>query len=299
MSFWAYMLHCRGGQFYIGQTDDLERRVAQHQIGAIAGFTVDHLPVELVWSQAFATRDEAKAAERQIKGWSRAKKLALIRGDWTRISELGKIKDSASTSSAWTGEGDRATSKPVRPELVEGSSFALHPHPASPPSAVKAMTARILKLDANWLTLRWKVEGASHIVLPPFAGRARTDGLWQATCFEMFVRVPGAEEYAEFNLSPSEQWAAYDFAGYRADMAERPVPRAPVCTPRRGGPVLIFDAAIPADALPPPPWPYGRTAVIAEAGGITSYWAIAHPDGKPDFHDPACFAARLAAPEVP
>ena len=86
---------------------------------------------------------------------------------------------------------------------------------------------------------------------------------------------------------------------YRAGMAERAVERAPVCTPRRGGSVLIFDAAIPADALPPLPWDYGLTAVIEEEGGIKSYWAMAHPPEKPDFHDPACFAATLAAPEAP
>ena len=84
MSFWAYMLHCNAGPFYVGHTDDLERRIAQHETGALAGFTRNYLPVKLVWSQEFATRHEAKTAEKQIKGWSRAKKLALIRGDGTR-----------------------------------------------------------------------------------------------------------------------------------------------------------------------------------------------------------------------
>ena len=97
--FWAYMLHCRGGYFYVGHTDDLERRIAQHTTGALPGFTADHLPVEFVWSQGFPTRYEAQTAEKQIKGWSRAKKLALIRGDWPRISLLAKKKDSPSTSS--------------------------------------------------------------------------------------------------------------------------------------------------------------------------------------------------------
>lgn len=176
-------------------------------------------------------------------------------------------------------------------------TFDLTAHWAYAAKKVTGVAARILSLDANWLTLRWKVEGAAGLVLPPFAGRARMDGLWQATCFELFVKVPGGEGYAEFNLSPSEQWAAYDFTGYRAGMAERPVERAPVCTPRRGQSVLIFDAAIPASALPPLPWQYGLTAVIEEEGGHKSYWAIAHPPEKPDFHDPACFAGRLAAPD--
>lgn len=313
MSFWAYMLHCRGGLFYTGHTDDLERRVAHHKSGMIAGFTADHLPVELVWSQEFATRDEGKAAERKLKGWSQAKKRALIRADWVRISELARKKDSTSTSSAWTGlremsepilgggvgDGKHPQTNPVRSEHFEESSFALRPHPASPSRTVEAVTARFLKLGPNWLTLRWKVEGAGEVVVPPLAGRARTDGLWQATCFELFVKTPGAAGYAEFNFSPSERWAAYDFARYRAGQADRPMPRALVCTLRRAGSVLIFDAAIPAAALPPLPWDYGLTAIIEEAGGHKSYWAIAHPEDKPDFHHPTCFAAQLAAPEAP
>ncbi len=90
MSFWAYMLHCRGGVFYVGHTDDLEQRLAQHRSGVIRGFTADRLPVQLVWSEEFAPRIEAKEAERQLKGWGRAKKMALIRGDWERISSLAK-----------------------------------------------------------------------------------------------------------------------------------------------------------------------------------------------------------------
>ena len=103
--FWTYMLHCRGGAFYLGQTDDLERRLAEHQSGVVKGFTADRLPVTLVWSQEFATRLEAKESERRIKGWSRAKKLALIRGDWDRISQLAKAKNGPSTSSGQTEEG--------------------------------------------------------------------------------------------------------------------------------------------------------------------------------------------------
>ncbi|WP_439569027.1 GIY-YIG nuclease family protein [Sphingopyxis sp.] len=103
MSFWAYMLHCRGGAFS-GHTDNLSYRIAQHASGTIPGFTADKLPVTLVWSQEFSTRIEALEAERRIKGWSRAKKLALIRGDWNRISSLAKGKNSPSTSSGRTEE---------------------------------------------------------------------------------------------------------------------------------------------------------------------------------------------------
>jgi predicted GIY-YIG superfamily endonuclease/proteasome lid subunit RPN8/RPN11 len=103
MSFWAYMLHCRGGIFYTGHTDNIERRIADHKSGFAGGFTSARLPVELVWSHEFPTRLEALQAERRIKGWSRKKKMALIRGDWGEISRLAKGKGSASTSSARTG----------------------------------------------------------------------------------------------------------------------------------------------------------------------------------------------------
>jgi predicted GIY-YIG superfamily endonuclease len=82
MAFWVYILRCSDGSYYVGHTDDLEQRVVQHQSGDLAGHIVTCLPVELVYSNEFATRDEAFAAERQIKGWSRNKKKALMRADW-------------------------------------------------------------------------------------------------------------------------------------------------------------------------------------------------------------------------
>jgi predicted GIY-YIG superfamily endonuclease len=88
MSFAAYLLCCADGSYYAGHTDDLGRRIAQHQSGECGGYTAARLPVARVWSQEFATREEALAAELQIKGWSRAKKEALIAGDWVRIQQL-------------------------------------------------------------------------------------------------------------------------------------------------------------------------------------------------------------------
>jgi predicted GIY-YIG superfamily endonuclease len=90
MSFWAYMLHCDDRSFYVGHTDALEQRVAQHEQGLGGSHTATRLPVKLVWSQEFGTRVEALEAERKLKGWSRAKKLALIRGDWAMISALAR-----------------------------------------------------------------------------------------------------------------------------------------------------------------------------------------------------------------
>jgi putative endonuclease len=105
MSFWAYLLHCSDGSFYAGHTDDLDGRIGAHQSGLIKGYTSTRLPVTLMWSDEFPSRYEALQAERQIKGWSRAKKMALIRGDWPLISTLArnsKEKQRASTGSART-----------------------------------------------------------------------------------------------------------------------------------------------------------------------------------------------------
>ena len=90
MAFYAYILRCNDGSYYAGHTDNLELRMGQHATGALGGYTAKRLPVELMWSDSFQTRDDAFAAERKIKGWSRAKKAALIAGDWVLVSELAR-----------------------------------------------------------------------------------------------------------------------------------------------------------------------------------------------------------------
>ncbi|KQS04651.1 excinuclease ABC subunit C [Sphingomonas sp. Leaf357] len=90
MAFWAYILACADGKFYTGHTDDLERRLSEHQTGSHCDFTSRRLPVELVWSESFATRIEALKAERVVGGWSRAKKQALIAGNWSLVSHFAK-----------------------------------------------------------------------------------------------------------------------------------------------------------------------------------------------------------------
>ena len=90
MPFWVYIVRCADRSYYTGHTDDLERRIAAHQSGEIKGYTSTRLPVALIYSQDFVTRAEALEHERQVKGWSRKKKEALIRGDWTEISRLAR-----------------------------------------------------------------------------------------------------------------------------------------------------------------------------------------------------------------
>ena len=70
------------------------------------------------------------------------------------------------------------------------------------------MEARIIARDANWLRVRWRIEGAQQLIVPPFAGKGRADELWQTTCFELFLKPEGGVPYVEVNLSPSERWNA-------------------------------------------------------------------------------------------
>ncbi|HWH22417.1 MAG TPA: GIY-YIG nuclease family protein [Allosphingosinicella sp.] len=91
------MLRCSDGHFYVGSTDDLEARVAQHAAGQDPKcYTFKRRPVELALSESFGTRIEAKEAERRIKGWSRGKKEALIAGDWERVSMLARNRQQKS-----------------------------------------------------------------------------------------------------------------------------------------------------------------------------------------------------------
>lgn len=175
---------------------------------------------------------------------------------------------------------------------------SLSRHPAHPPLLVRNIEARIIGHDATWLRMRWKILGAGKLVVPAFAGKGRADGLWDTTCFEMFIQQPGVPAYTEINLSPSERWNVYDFSARREGMQERPMPREPECTMRLGTDMAIFDAAIPVTGLPKAPWCCGFTAVIEEEGGAKSFWALAHGANAPDFHDPACFLEEVAAPSA-
>jgi hypothetical protein len=202
-------------------------------------------------------------------------------------------------------------------------TFDLLAHPAHPPAGIRRVTARVLSWDANWCVLRWWQATCFELFVAPLApvaaqhanpappepveGCAQTPArqspdaaiarvLRQAQDERGGDKKPDAATYSEFNFSPSERWAAYDFTAYREGIAARTMDRAPVITPRRGGDVLFCDVAIPSAQLPPLPWRYALTAVIVEAGGTKSFWAPAHGGERPDFHDPACLAGVLAAP---
>jgi predicted GIY-YIG superfamily endonuclease len=110
MAFWAYMLRCADGRYYTGHTDNLERRIGEHQSGVCA-YTSRRLPVELVWSETFVSRIEAMETERMVGGWSRAKKEALIAGDWERVSFFARPPKRRFSTSLETN-GDTVSTAP-------------------------------------------------------------------------------------------------------------------------------------------------------------------------------------------
>ncbi|MDG6079540.1 DOMON-like domain-containing protein [Erythrobacter litoralis] len=174
-------------------------------------------------------------------------------------------------------------------------------HPAHPTVSVRSVTAKVDATDRYWLRLRWRIEGTRQILVPCFAGKRRLDGLWRTTCFELFVRAEPQDgtAYSEFNFSPSEAFAAYDFSSYRENGRDRHITRAPEISWRGGSSFAIMDVAMQREALPNGSLCFGMTAVIEEEGGQKSYWAAEHTGDAPDFHDPACFAQALAAPNRP
>lgn len=162
-------------------------------------------------------------------------------------------------------------------------------HPDTPPGRVAGVAVALHVEGGRW-TLDFTVSGGAPL-LAPVAMPERADGLWQSTCFELFVMGDNGG-YTEFNFAPSTRWAAYRFDAYRQGMRD-----ATLATPRiepTGAGVRVT-----LDFPPPEKARISLCAVIEEEGGTKSYWALAHPPGKPDFHHPACFALELPAPSAP
>ncbi len=103
MASWVYILRCSDGSYYTGVTSDIERRLDQHYHGEV-GYTASRKPLEYLWSAEFAHIDDAIAFEKQVKGWSRAKKEALMCGDWPEIQRLAALKGGAKRRPS-TGSG--------------------------------------------------------------------------------------------------------------------------------------------------------------------------------------------------
>lgn len=170
-------------------------------------------------------------------------------------------------------------------------------HPETPCDAVSRIEVNLARGVGGDLALRYVAAGdISRLSIPHNRERARADELWKTTCFEVFVQT--AAGYAEINLSPSDRWAAYGFAGYReGDMTQHEGVSLVHMTQRAGAGLYELVATLNFAALPglpaTGPWRLGLSAVIEETSGRKSYWALAHAPDKPDFHHPDSFACVL------
>jgi hypothetical protein len=177
---------------------------------------------------------------------------------------------------------------------------SLIPHPTTPALAGRRIDVEVEARDPAHLRLVYRLYGPLP-ALPEPQTPVRTDELWKTTCFELFVRPHGREGYTEFNFSPSSQWASYAFDGYRQGMREQPLATAPTISGVTAvdGPGYGIQVALDLTGVATLPLTAAITAVIEERDGSKSYWSIAHPAAKPDFHDPACFVLELPAPPTP
>jgi predicted GIY-YIG superfamily endonuclease len=124
MSFYVHILRCIDGSYYLGHTDALESRISSHEIGTFGGYTKSRRPIRLVYSEEFASRDDAFHSKRQIKGWSRAKKEALITGEWDTLISLSKSRMSGTRKDLTQ---DLPTSGALRPSTGSGRAAEVGP----------------------------------------------------------------------------------------------------------------------------------------------------------------------------
>jgi hypothetical protein len=158
-------------------------------------------------------------------------------------------------------------------------------HDDSRGSAIKRIQVEVSRWPEGTLSLHYRIEGTINgLLIPARAIPERRDGLWRHTCCEAFVMVGDGPAYHEFNLSPSGEWQAYAFKGYRSPVALPDVP-----TPRIESSHTATDMSLHAKiALKPPtgdmPLRVGLACVIEDRSGVLDYWALRHATRQPDFH---------------
>ena len=159
------------------------------------------------------------------------------------------------------------------------------------PGQAQSVSVRWGRVKDESIMLRYRVDGCAGLTLPKPTTPGPADGLWKTTCFELFL-AQSSGHYHEFNFSPSGQWAAYGFSGYRNGREPIAPLALPVITIDHGPHVFTLTVFLHAAEL------IGArnaslTAVLEEARGRKSYWASRHCGLQPDFHNPACFVLPI------
>jgi hypothetical protein len=186
------------------------------------------------------------------------------------------------------------------------NQVSLLSHPSTPSETVQSLEVQLSmpvstpvspNEPAALLTLRYKLQGdLSRIRVPAETDAARADGLWKHTCFEAFIQPEGMRGYYEFNFSPSRQWAAYRFDGYREGMRPIDLTHPPEISVRKSAHQLELEVtwSLPSAATGAASGSrLALTAVVEEENGRLCYWSARHPQGKPDFHHADGFVLQL------
>ena len=176
--------------------------------------------------------------------------------------------------------------------------LALVPHPDHDGSPVHGVQVAVTR-TSDALGLTYALEGdLAAVRIPAPLAPSIVHGLWEHTCFEVFVAADGRPGYHEMNFAPSGAWAAFAFRDYRDGEPLNDTGLAPhIAVRREGGHRLLLDARVPLVKLAPA-YAAARlrlalTAVVEDARGGRSYWALRHPPGAPDFHHRDGFALVL------
>ncbi|MFM5916870.1 MAG: DOMON-like domain-containing protein [Novosphingobium sp.] len=166
-------------------------------------------------------------------------------------------------------------------------THSLTAHQAFAPERASKVTARWGRVKGGRIMLRFRVDGADCLVVPQAGRPERADDLWKTTCFELFLAY-GDGGYREFNFSPSGQWAAYAFSGYRNRCGNFDPVTEPEIVVDKGNAVFTLTVFLAEQELSNASRA-ALSAVIEERKGRKSYWAARHSKLQPDFHEPTCF----------
>jgi hypothetical protein len=172
-------------------------------------------------------------------------------------------------------------------------SFVLQAH-ASTPCALIAELRVVVERAADRMRFDFEIRGEiQQLEIPAPAQSRRTDGLWQHTCCEAFLRPRGEHAYQEWNFSPSSEWAAYAFDGYRAGMRPLTISTDPIIVCDMGIDRLRLTATIERATGAAAAVQMGLSAVLRDRRGKIYYYALQHAPETPDFHHDTSFAALL------
>jgi hypothetical protein len=173
-------------------------------------------------------------------------------------------------------------------------TFRLIHHPHFPPDKLGSLEVDV-EVGVEEITVDFRAEPRDAILMPISRGGGRQDRLWETTCFELFLKPEGGEAYFEFNFATTGEWAAYRFSRHRSGMEPLPEPLDFYVGAHPWADVDLLSVDLDLGFLPAGGARLGISAIIEEVCGRRSYWALAHPPGEPDFHNPACFTLQLPA----